>query len=327
MEKLQDLNKIINDDSISYMKTLPQNSIDLILSDIPYGISFDEWDVLHNNTNTALLGTSPAQVKAGSVFKTRGKPLNGWSESDRQIPIEYYNWCKSWAKDWFNVVKPGGSVIIFAGRRLAHRCICALEDSGFVFKDMIGWNKKNAAYRAQHINIVLNKRHDFVNADKWKNWRLGNLRPVFEPILWFVKPYKIGGTLVDNVIEYNVGAFNDEIWNAYAEKSNNFIVSENSKNDHGLHPTQKPLNLMKALIGLTTIDGQIVCDPFCGSGTTLLAAKQMHRQFLGIEKDYKYYCIANNRLQSDKNMSNSEKTHATSFSLFDFIKDEQDKKD
>ena len=325
MNKIEEINKIINDDSIVYMKKLPQNSIDLILSDIPYGISFDEWDVLHNNTNTALLGTSPAQVKAGGVFKTRGKPLNGWSESDRQIPLEYYNWCMSWAKDWFNSVKPGGSVIIFAGRRLAHRCICALEDSGFIFKDMIGWNKKNAAYRAQHISIVFNKRNDFNNSKKWNDWRLGNLRPVFEPILWFIKPYKIGGTLVDNVIEYNVGAFNDKVWNDYAEKSNNYIISENTKNDHGLHPTQKPLDLMKALIGLTTIEGQIVCDPFCGSGTTLLAAKQMKRQFLGIEKSTKYYNIANSRLNSDNYYIKSNKDNA--LSLFDLLKNTEDKKD
>ena len=73
-------NKICNADSISFLKTVPSDSFHLILSDIPYGISIDKWDVLHSNTNSALLGSSPAQEKAGAVFKTRGKPLNGWSE-------------------------------------------------------------------------------------------------------------------------------------------------------------------------------------------------------------------------------------------------------
>lgn len=45
------------------MKNIASNSIHLILSDIPYGISFEEWDILHNNTNTALMGKSPAQKK------------------------------------------------------------------------------------------------------------------------------------------------------------------------------------------------------------------------------------------------------------------------
>jgi site-specific DNA-methyltransferase (adenine-specific) len=89
------MNEIYNGDSIEIIKQIPDNSVHLILSDIPYGISFDEWDVLHNNTNSALLGSSPAQEKAGKVFKTRGKPLNSWSKADRNMSKEYYDWCLS----------------------------------------------------------------------------------------------------------------------------------------------------------------------------------------------------------------------------------------
>jgi site-specific DNA-methyltransferase (adenine-specific) len=134
------MSTVICGDSIKEIKKLNDNSVHLILSDIPYGISFDEWDVLHNNTNSALLGKSPAQNKS-SVFKTRGKPLNGWSEADKQIPLEYYQWCTKWASEWLRVLKPGASCFIFAGRRYAHRCICALEDAGFIFKDMLSWQK------------------------------------------------------------------------------------------------------------------------------------------------------------------------------------------
>ena len=56
-------------DGIEAVGGIPDASIHLILSDIPYGIGADEWDVLHNNTNSAFLGTSPAQLKAGNVFK------------------------------------------------------------------------------------------------------------------------------------------------------------------------------------------------------------------------------------------------------------------
>ena len=86
------MNEVITGDSIKEIKKIESESVHLILSDIPYGISFEDWDVLHNNTNSALLGSSPAQEKAGSVFKKRGKPLNGWSEADKKIPLEYYNW-------------------------------------------------------------------------------------------------------------------------------------------------------------------------------------------------------------------------------------------
>jgi site-specific DNA-methyltransferase (adenine-specific) len=71
------LNRVIQGNSIIEMAGMPQDSVHLILSDIPYGISAEEWDVLHDNRNSALLGSSPAQERAGSVFKKRGKPING----------------------------------------------------------------------------------------------------------------------------------------------------------------------------------------------------------------------------------------------------------
>ena len=62
-------------DGIAAVKELAELSVHLILSDIPYGIGVETWDVLHTNTNSAVLGTSPAQVKGGAVFRRRGKPL------------------------------------------------------------------------------------------------------------------------------------------------------------------------------------------------------------------------------------------------------------
>lgn len=306
-------NQIINADCMIFLKDFCPDVVDLIISDIPYGISYEEWDVIHHNTNSALLGTSPAQMLAGTVFKKRGKPLNGWSEADRNIPIEYYNWCKQWAADWLKILKPGASAFVFAGRRFAHRCICALEDSGFLFKDMIAWNKETAPHRAQRISLIYNRRNDDFNSQKWNGWRVGNLRPIFEPILWFMKPYKLGGTLADNVAEYNVGAINDSRWNDYANNSENIISMRCLPSDSGLHPTQKPLELMKALIELTTTENQIVCDPFCGSGTTLLAAKQLNRRYLGIEINKEYYEIAKKRLEDSDNPRRLQKKKQISF--------------
>lgn len=115
------------DDCLNVLPGLANDSVHLILSDIPYGIGVDEWDVLHANTNSALLGSSPAQQKAGAVFQKRGKPLNGWSAADREIPLQYYQSCMAWAPHWLRVLKPGGSAIVFAGRRLSHRCLSHLR--------------------------------------------------------------------------------------------------------------------------------------------------------------------------------------------------------
>ena len=175
-------NSVVTVDGIAAVRDLETASIHLILSDIPYGIGADEWDVLHNNTNSALLGSSPAQVRAGAVFRRRGKPLNGWSEADRQIPIEYQRWCESFAGEWLRVLKPGSSAFIFAGRRLSHRCIVAFEDAGFTFKDSLAWLRESAPHRAQRVSIVFQRRGDDKSANKWEGWRVGNLRPTFEPI-------------------------------------------------------------------------------------------------------------------------------------------------
>ena len=68
------------------------------------------------------------------------------------------------------------------------------------------------------------------------------------------------------------------------------------KTDHGKHPAQKPVGILEALIGLVTIEGQVVLDPFCGSGSTLVAAKKTGRNYIGIEKNYDYANVAKDRL-------------------------------
>lgn len=292
-------NCVIHADSVEAMKTLPSDCAHLILSDIPYGIGAEEWDVLHDNTNSAYLGTSPGQEKAGAIFRKRGKPINGWSEADREIPRQYYEWCSLWAKDWLRVVKPGGSAIVFAGRRYAHRCIAALEDAGFSFKDMLSWTRQRAPHRAQRVSVIYERRGDSKNAEKWQGWRVGNMRPTFEPVLWFTKPYKIGSTIADNILAHGVGAFNEEAFVTYESAPDNVLTGRFLPGESGLHPTQKPVRLLESLIALTTQNGQFVIDPFCGSGSTLVAAKNMTRDYLGFELSKEYVEIAARRLDRE----------------------------
>jgi site-specific DNA-methyltransferase (adenine-specific) len=292
-----ELNRVYVADSIKAIKDIPDNFVHLILSDIPYGIGTEDWDVLHDNTNSAYLGKSPAQEKAGAIFKKRGKPINGWSEADREIPKQYYEWCSKWAPEWLRVLKPGGSVFVFAGRRLAHRCIAALEDAGFSFKDMLAWLRDRAPHRAQRLSVVYSRRGDEYSQKRWEGWRIGNLKPTFEPILWFTKPYKIGGTIADNVLRYGVGAYNQEAFLKYVHTPENVIKANFSPGESGKHPTQKPLRLMRALIELTTLENHIVLDPFCGSGSTCVAAKSLNRKYLGFDLSPEYIKIAQKRLE------------------------------
>lgn len=63
-----------------------------------------------------------------------------------------------------------------------------------------------------------------------------------------------------------------------------------------MHPTQKPVSALLPLIKSFTPDGDLVLDPFCGSGSTGVAALLTRRRFLGIELDPEYHRVAQNRL-------------------------------
>lgn len=63
-----------------------------------------------------------------------------------------------------------------------------------------------------------------------------------------------------------------------------------------LHPTQKPVTLMESLIDVFSLPGDLVLDPFCGSGTTLIAARDLGRRCVGIEIDPKFAEVARQRL-------------------------------
>ena len=292
-------NDIYQGDSLELIRAVKSETVHLILSDIPYGIGSDDWDVLHDNTNSAFLGSSPAQRTAGAVFRRRGKPINGWSEADRAIPKQYQEWCNQWAPEWYRVVKPGANVFVFAGRRLAHRCICAMEDAGFSLKDGLAWLRSRAPHRAQRLSVVFTRRGDTASAEDWGGWRIGNLRPTFEPIYWFTKPYKIGTTIADNVLSHGVGAFHEKAFLRYVEEPENVIRCGLGKKEGGFHPTQKSVRLMQALIELTTKRGQLVLDPFAGSGSTLVAARLLGRRYLGFEAAREYVELCKERLAPD----------------------------
>jgi len=72
------------------------------------------------------------------------------------------------------------------------------------------------------------------------------------------------------------------------------------RGEAGRHPTQKPVELMEALISLTTNPGQMGLDPFAGSGTTLVAATRLERVYVGYEANPTYAATAHVRLTEEQ---------------------------
>lgn len=290
------INKITLGNCLTRIPKIIDNSIDLFLSDIPYGINLDSWDVFHQNTNSALLGQSPAQ-KEKSGFKRRGKPINGWAQADRNMGLAYQKWCESWVTALYPKMKSGASLFVFGARRTIHRVINAFEDSGFLLKDTLAWKKNVAHHRAQRISLILKRRGLIEDANQWEGWRLGNLAPIWEPIAWFMKPYKMGSTLTDNVLEQGVGAIHITPCNLNNTNPTNLLEFSFRKEEVRYHEAQKPLDLIEYLIKLTTKANQIVLDPFMGSGTTAIACLALKRHFIGFEINAEYHQKSLERLQ------------------------------
>lgn len=91
--------------------------------------------------------------------------------------------------------------------------------------------------------------------------------------------------------------------------------SRENKEPRGQHPTQKPVGVMMWALGLSTQPGDLVLDPFCGSGTTGVAALRMGRRFIGIEREPHYAAVARERLAAETQGLTLEAARAGQLSL------------
>lgn len=162
---------------------------------------------------------------------------------------------------------------------------------------------------------------------KYKGGGLG-IKPAYEPIILVQKPIEKGLSIAANIIKFGTGALNLEDTRIPYEQgeekvghnphpkgrvSANIIRTEKfndgydkfflipkvrqHKDDFNLHPTLKPVELMEHLVNLVTFDGQIILDPFMGSGSTGIATLKLKREFIGYELEDNYFQIAKKRLE------------------------------
>ena len=128
-------NKIYQGDCIEEMKKLPDNSVDAIITDPPYGLEFmgKEWDKFKEGKNIAG-GTTGIDTPFG-----RSKPLNSVYQYGLEEKNQLQKFCFDWAKECLRVLKPGGFLLSFGGTRTYHRMACGIEDAGFEIRDCIMW--------------------------------------------------------------------------------------------------------------------------------------------------------------------------------------------
>jgi len=104
-------------------------------------------------------------------------------------------------------------------------------------------------------------------------------------------------------------------WNG-SGRNGVFIHNKNDLSERSGHETQKPTPLMLELVELFTDPDELILDPFCGSGTTGVAAIRLGRRFIGIERDPKYAAIAVERLAAESQGLSLTAARAGQIALF-----------
>jgi len=218
------LNKIIQGDCLEIMKELPDKSVDLIVTDPPYGV---EYEGGHFHSGKV------------SIKRKREKLENDDRNVYQYILPELYRVLKEGS---------GGAYVFYAAGYEPF----VFPPNPFEKYQVLIWHKSNATFGA------LNARYKYN----------------YEPFLWLQKPPS----------KWRGGSKEKSLWTMRREPQNIF------------HPTQKPKELIMKMILNSSDEGDIILDPFLGSGTTAVAAQQLKRNFIGIEISEKYCEIARQRL-------------------------------
>jgi len=168
------------------------------------------------------------------------------------------------------------------------------------------WDKNADIFSyIKECSRVLKKDGSFIVFNDWKN--LGDIVKVAESHSFIAKDMlrlEKSNPMPRNRDRRYITDFECAIW--FTMPNAKWVFNRQDKNyqrpkfvcsiDKGLHPTQKSLSLMELLIKIHSNEQQLILDCFAGSGTTLLAAKNLNRQFIGIEKEKEYYDICLQRL-------------------------------
>jgi len=286
---------VINADSNEALKMLAPDSIDAVICDPPYGISLPtaHWD---------------DSVLPGVAF---------WRECCR-------------------VLRPGKRLLAFGAARMAHRLAGSIHEAGFEILDMYFWSYTSGVPTSRNISRDLDRmagverpivgyklqRPLFGGGKAKLNPIYSNepitelakrfegagtgLRPAHEPIIVARKPDPTRPQLavypdeqIDEAV-WQCGLASDMSLEEAIQFAPLFVCPKPSGKDRaegGGHPTMKPIGIMEHLITLVTRMGDVVLDPFAGSGTTGVAAMRLSRGAVLIEMDPHFYRVILARLE------------------------------
>lgn len=234
------MNQIIQGDCLSILRTIADDSVDLVLTSPPY----------NKNGWRGKRDSSKGKGRWTGADITYDDYLDDKSEG------EYRAWQVDILNECYRIIKPTGSILynhkIRRGGGLASHPYQWILQSQAKFYQEIIWNRLGGC--DHNINY---------------------LDPITERVYWLIK---------GKPKCYKNERWATEIWSIPPEVNT-------------LHPAPFPLLLCKVAVMLTTDEGDIVVDPFFGSGTVGVASIELKRQYIGIEINPKYIEMAQKRIK------------------------------
>ena len=278
---------LYNGDCLEVMRGLDTASVDLVLTDPPYGISFmgKKWD--HDVPGIAIWGEALRVLKPGghllAFAGTRTQHRMACNIEDAGFEIrDMIGWLY-------------GTGFPKSGNHLKP----AIEPITMARKPLIGTVAANVQ---KHGTGGLDIEACRVGNDSIKTNGCGSMNtstPIVPKSVNFIGGIREGRHPAN--ITHDGSA---EVMRELGDYARFFYCAKPSKRereagtDQNHHPTVKPIAIMRHLALLASSDGATVLDPFMGSGTTGLACKELGRDFIGIELDPEYFEIAKQRIEN-----------------------------
>lgn len=258
---------IVNTNSIEYMNSMPEESVDLIFADPPYWMRVE-----------------------GQLNRVEGSKFDGCDDEWDQFNSseDYEKFTRDWLTACYRILKPNGSIWVIGGMQCIYTIGAIMQNIGYWFINDVIWHKKNPT--PNFMGTRLNNSHETLI------WATKSKKSKFK---FNYKTAKELNTDTVNKIEFEKGIRKQmgSVW-SFSVCSGN----ERLKDDNGdkLHSTQKPLEMLERIIAISSNKNDIVLDPFGGTMTTGAAAKRMGRHYIMLELEKKYCNYGRKRLDKIK---------------------------
>jgi site-specific DNA-methyltransferase (adenine-specific) len=244
-------NIVYNTDCIAGMKDIPAQSVDLVITDPPFGIEF--------------------KAKRENYNRKGSRVLEGYNEVREN---DYLAFTRNWMSEVKRVLKESGSMYVFSGWNNLKDILITLDDLGFVTVNHLTWKYQFGVVTSR--KFVTSHYHCLYVC-------LNDKKRKFFPYSRFSKEEKDkGGSSLSYKDREDVWVINREYWNGDVKT-----------------PTKLPAEIIRKILAYSSEKGDVVLDPFLGSGQVAVVSKMEGRQYIGFEIVKEYYDFINERLSKD----------------------------